>query len=245
MEAATPAPAQGPRKIEVGRVLKEAFTIYGENVGALLGIGILISVAFGIIIGLLNEEGGVLAQFIASVLQLIAGALYTGFVVRLVMDVRDGRRDSSVGELVSSATPFIGSLIVFSFLSGIGIVIGFILLIIPGLYLMTIWSVGAPAIVVERKSGLEAFSRSHELVKGQGWDVFFVIVCVFLIILASGIVAAAIGAAIGGVIGAIIVASVVLLFYMPVQALVQSVLFFDLGGGSTPAPADSQTVVEY
>jgi len=243
MEAATPA--SGPRKIEVGRVLKESFTIYGENVGPLLGVGILISVGFGIIIGLLNDEGGVLLQFIATVLQLIAGALYTGFVVRLVQDVRDGKRDSSVGELISGTTPFLGSLILFSILSGIGIGIGFILLIIPGLYLLTIWSVGAPAIVVEGKSGIDAFGRSRELVKGQGWDVFGVILCVFLIIIASGIVAAAIGAAISGAVGAIIVASLVMLFYIPVQALVQSVLFFDLGGGGTPAPADSQVVVEY
>lgn len=245
MEAATPAPAQGPRKIEVGRVLKESFTIYGENVGSLLGVGILISVAFGILIGLLNDEGGVLAQFIAYVLQLVASALYTGFVVRLVIDVRDGKRDSSVGELISGAMPYIGSLILFSILSAIGITIGLILLIAPGLYLLTIWAVGAPAIIVEGKSGMEAFGRSHELVRGKGWEVFGVIVCLFLIILASAIIAAAIGAAIGGVIGAIIVASVVLLFYMPIQALVQSVLFFDLGGGSTPAPADTQVVVEY
>jgi len=243
VEAATPA--QGPRKIEVGRVLRESFTIYGENVGALLGVGILIAVSFGIVIGLLNDEGGVLAQFIAYVLQLVAGALYTGFVVRLVQDVRDGKRDSTVGELISGAMPFIGSLILFSILSGIGIGIGFILLIIPGLYLLTIWSVGAPAIIVEGKNGIEAFSRSHELVKGQGWDVFGVILCVFLIIIVSAIIAAAIGAAIGGVVGAIIVASLVMLFYIPIQALVQSVLFFDLGGGSTPAPADTQVVVEY
>jgi hypothetical protein len=243
VEAATQA--SGPRKIEIGRVLRESFTIYGENLGPLLGVGILVSVSFGIVIGLLNDEGGVLAQFIATVLQLVAGALYTGFVVRLVQDVRDGKRDSSVGELISGATPFLGSLIVFSVLSGLGIGIGFVLLIIPGLFLLTIWSVGAPAIVVEGKGGLEAFSRSHELVKGRGWDVFGVIVCVILIIIASAIVAAAIGAAVGGVVGAIIVASAVLLFYMPIQALVQSVLFFDLGGGSTPAPADSPVTAGY
>lgn len=226
-------------------MLSESFSIYGANVGALLGVGILIAFGFGIVIGLLNDEGGVFLQFIAYVLQLIAGALYTGFVVRLVQDVRDGKRDSSVGELVSAATPAIGNLILFSILSGIAIGIGFVLLIIPGLFLLTIWSVGAPAIVVEGKSGIEAFSRSHELVRGQGWDVFGVIACVFLIIVVSTIIAAAIGAAIGGVIGAMIVAFLVLLFYIPIQALIQSVLFFDLGGGSTPAPADSQVVVEY
>jgi len=243
VEAATPAP--GRRKIEVGRVLSESFTIYRENIGSLLGVGLLIALGFGIVIGLLNDNSDVLSQFIAYVLQLIAGALYTGFVVRVVQDVRDGKRDSTAGELLSSAMPAIGSLILFSILSGIGIGIGFILLIVPGLFLLTIWSVGAPAIVVEGKSGFEAFGRSHELVRGQGWEVFGVIVCVFLLIIASAIIAAAIGAVIGGGLGAIIAAVLVLLLYMPIQALVQSVLFFDLGGGSPPAPADTQVVVEY
>ena len=61
--------------------------------------------------------------------------------------------------------PALGSLIVFAILSGIAVGIGFILLIIPGLYLMTIWSVGAPAIVAERRGALEAFGRSHDLVR--------------------------------------------------------------------------------
>ena len=210
-----------------------------------MGVGLAMAVAFGIVIGVLQEEGGALLQILASILQLIATYLYTGFVVKLVQDIRDGRRDSSVGELVSSAMPALGSLIVFAILSGIAVGIGFILLIIPGLYLMTIWSVGAPAIVAERRGALEAFGRSHDLVRGNGWNVFGVIVAVFLILILTTIVAAAIGGAIGGVAGAAIVASITLLLYIPVQALVQSVLFFDLGGGEGPVASDRQAVVEY
>ena len=67
----------------------------------------------------------------------------------------------------------------------------------------------------------------------------------FLILIAATIIAAAIGGAIGGVAGAAIVASITLLLYIPVQALVQSVLFFDLGGGEGPVASDRQAVVEY
>ena len=73
-----------------------------------MGVGLAMAVAFGIVIGVLKEEGGFLLQILASILQLIATYLYTGFVVKLVQDVRDGRRDSSVGELVSSAMPALG-----------------------------------------------------------------------------------------------------------------------------------------
>lgn len=245
MEASpTPAPAGG-RPIQVGRVISDSFRIYGENFVPLMGVGLVIAIAFGIVIGVLQEEGGVFLQLLASILQLIATYLYTGFVVKLVQDVRDGRRDSTVGDLVSSAMPALGSLIVFAILSGIAIGIGFILLIVPGLFLATIWAVGAPAIVAERRGAIEAFGRSHELVRGQGWNVFGVILTVFLIGVVAAIIAAAIGGAIGGVAGAAIVAAIVLILFLPVQALVQSVLFFDLGGGEGPVEADRQVVVEY
>ena len=246
MEASptSPAPARG-RPIEVGRVLSDSFRIYGENFVPLMGVGLAMAIVFGIVIGVLQEEGGFLLQILASILQLIATYLYTGFVVKLVQDVRDGRRDASVGDLISSAMPALGSLIVFAILSGIAVGIGFILLIIPGLYLMTIWSVGAPAIVAEGRGALEAFGRSHDLVRGQAWNVFGVIVTVFLILIVTTIIVAAIGGAIGGVAGAAVVASILLLLYIPVQALVQSVLFFDLGGGEGPVESDRQTVVEY
>src|SRR5215216_5001983 len=54
-----------------------------------------------------------------------------------------------MGGLFSSAAPAILSLIVFGILFGIGVGIGLVLVIVPGLILLTFWSVGAPAIVIE------------------------------------------------------------------------------------------------
>jgi len=245
---AAPQPAPGPARgqpISVGKVIGDAFSLYGSNFLPLIGVGFVIFFLFGIVTGFLTDEGGFVLQFIATILELIATAIYTGFVVKLVQDVRDGRRDSTVGELISAAMPAIGGLIIFGLLFGLGVGIGLILLIIPGLYLMTIWAVGSPAIVVERRGVIEAFGRSHELVKGQAWTVFGVIVCVFLIRIAAVLIAAAIGGAIGGVAGAIIVGILVLALFAPIQALTSSVLFFELGGGGAPAGDDGQTVVEY
>ena len=210
-----------------------------------VGVSLLISIVFGIVIGILNDEGGFFLQFIGTILQLVASALFTGFVVKLVQDVRDGRRDSSVGELISAAMPSIGNLIVFSVLSGIAIGIGFFLLIVPGLFLLTIWFVGAPAIVAEGRGALEAFGRSHELVKGNGWQVFGVIVSVFLILIADGHHrrrdrrgdrrSRGRGDRRDRRPGSSTSRS---------RRWSQRVVFFDLGGGAA-APADRQTVVEY
>jgi hypothetical protein len=123
--------------------------------------------------------GELLLVLLAVIIRLAATALYTGFVVRLVQDARDGRRDVTVGELFSSATPAIIPLIAMSILFGIGVGIGFFLLIIPGLILLTIWAVTAPAIVIEGAGALESFGRSRELVRGEGWSVFWTILVVW------------------------------------------------------------------
>ena len=71
--------------------------------------------------------------------------------------------------------PFIVPLIGFGILYGIGVAIGFLLLFVPGLILLTIWSVGAPAIVIEGIGPIDAFKRSQHLVSGSGWPVFGVL----------------------------------------------------------------------
>ncbi len=119
---------------------------------------------------------------------VVAATLYQGMVVSLVRDVQDGRRDSSVGQLIEETWPVVLPLIGAGILAGIGIAIGLVILIVPGLILLTIWSVIAPVIVVERSGAIDAFGRSRALVKGNGWQVFGVIVVVFLITVIASIV---------------------------------------------------------
>ena len=233
MEAA-PAPT---KQITVGGVVDETFSIYGQNVAALLGAAIIVFVIVGLASGLLQNAGGVILGLLAGIVRLIGYALFTGFVVRLVQDVRDGRRDQTVGDLFSSAAPAILSLIVFGILWGIGVGIGFILLIIPGLILITFWSVGAPAIVVEGAGPIEAFGRSWRLVRGDAWSVFAALLVVLLIVIAIGIVLGIIATPIGD--GATLVASIIsTVITAPIFALAVSVMYFDLGGGrAAPPPA--------
>jgi hypothetical protein len=66
-------------------------------------------------------------------------------------------------------------------IAGIGIAIGFVLLIIPGLVLLTFWCVIVPTIVIEGKSAGESFGRSFDLVRGHFWRVLGVIVLAALI----------------------------------------------------------------
>ena len=177
-----------------------------------------------------------------AILLAALSILYQGMVVKLVQDVQDGRRDNSVGDLVRSVEPVFWPLVAVSILFGLGVGIGFILFIIPGLFLLVIWSVVAPVTVLERPGVFRAFGRSRELVRGNGWNVFGVIVLVFLAVLvvsvAAGIAADSLGSA-----GRALVQWIVNAALAPVTALSASVLYFALrpqGSGSFgPSPAST------
>jgi hypothetical protein len=123
--------------------------------------------------------------------------------------------------------------LVFGVLFAIGVTIGLILVVIPGLVLLTYWSVGAPAIVVERIEVLDGFGRSWRLVRGRAWEVFLVLLVVFVIVLAIQFVFTAIANPIGnGDVATLIAAIISTAITAPIFAIAASVLFFELGGGA-------------
>ena len=107
------------------------------------------------------------------------------------------------------------------------------LLVVPGLFLLTVWAVAPAAVVAERRGAIEAFGRSYELVRGHAWTVFGAIIVAFLIAIGVAILAAALGAAIGDLTGRIIFVIIANVLTAPFAALISSVLFFNLGGRAT------------
>jgi hypothetical protein len=216
------------RSINGGDVISRTFNIYVEQASILLPAAAVVFVIEGVLAAVLIAAAPVLA-LLALVLTIIASTLFTGMVVELVSDIQDGRRDADVGQLLRAALPVIGQLILVGLIAGIGIVIGFILIIVPGLILITIWSVAAPVVVLERPGALRALGRSRELVKGNGWQVFGVIV---VLVIGVGVVSAiidAIGSAAGTGVG-IVVRVIVGVLTGPLAALAQAVLYFELRG---------------
>jgi hypothetical protein len=231
------------RKLDVGGTLSQAFSIYGSQAGVLLPLAFALFLVVAIVGGLLAGISWVLVPIVFAI-SVIANTLYQGMVVTLVSDVQDGRRDSSVGDLVNSASPVILPLFLAGLLAGLAIAVGLFLLIVPGLILLTIWAVLAPVIVLERTGVMKAFGRSRELVRGNGWQVFGVIVCVFLIVL---VVRAILGAIAVGIDDSFLIRTVFELIASsitaPIAALVAAVIYFRLkeikeGGVQTPAPVD-------
>jgi hypothetical protein len=171
---------------------------------------------------------------LSEVITLVAVMLFTGMIVELVADVQDGRRDSTPGQLVRSVTPMLGRLIGVGLVAGIGVVLGFVLLIVPGLILLTMWAVVAPVVVIERPPGFGALRRSRELVRGNGWQVFGVVVMLDLLLIVVALVVDGLAESAGTGAG-IVVTVIVGVLAAPIQALAAAVMYFDLRGPtSTP-----------
>jgi hypothetical protein len=196
----------------------------------------VVFVISGILTALLLAASPALG-LIGFIISLVASTLFTGMVVELVADVQDGKRDATPGQLLRAASPVIGNLILVGLVAGIGIVVGFILIIIPGLILITIWSVAAPVVVLERPGGLRALGRSRELVKGNGWNVFAVILLLVILVGVVTILLEALAAAAGAGAG-IVVRVIVGILTAPISSLAQAVLYFQLRGSTMPAPPE-------
>jgi hypothetical protein len=169
-------------------VLGEAWGMYKAHWRHLLTIAFVVYVAVALIslvlVLLLTWVGAI----IGAIVGLIGLFWVQGALVKAVDDVRDGRADLTLGQTFERVQPQLVAIIVAGILAGLGIFVGLILLIVPGLILLTWWVLIIPVIVLEEKRAGEAFSRSRELVRGYGWSVFGVIVLTILLVIAFNIV---------------------------------------------------------
>ena len=224
-------------KLDVGKVFNRIFELYTSQASVYLPAALILYLPLALVTGaVLSGTGGLLVLLLLLALGFVTAFIYQGLVVRSVEDLQDGQRDFSIGELFRSVIPVLGMLILVGIVGGIAIGIGFLLLIIPGVILVTIWAVVAPAVVIEGK-GFDAFGRSYQLTRGNFWQVLAVIVVLFIIqfiiqrifgAIGGGISDSLVPYAIFTLIGNVIVA--------PLTALASAVMYFELVGLQGQAP---------
>jgi hypothetical protein len=208
------------RSITPSSVVERIWSLYRAEARVLLPVA---AVLFGIqlVIALLLPIG---LALILSVLFWVLSLLYQGFVVELVAQSRAGASTASAGDLLRAVTPALGPLLLISILFAVGVIVGFVLIIVPGLVLITFWCV---VEVLERRGVFGSFRRSRDLVRGNGWNVFAVIVIVYVAVLAVSLLSSIVTAPLGHV-GRDIVQWAVNVAVTPVLALSASVLYFEL-----------------
>jgi hypothetical protein len=168
-------------------VFGESWELYKAHWRHFAVIALLIYAVIALLTILLVALLGWLGVLLAALVG-IAGAFWLqGTLIEAVRDVRDGRADLSVSETFERVLPVLNRVVLAGILLGLAIGIGFLLLIVPGLVVLTLWIFVIPAIVLENRGVGESFGRSRELVRGNGWNVFGVIVLTFVLLLGVSI----------------------------------------------------------
>ncbi len=248
------------RPLSVGETIDAVFTIYRSNFTTLITISGVILVPILLVSGLLQlsfvndmindveslspgqtpnfgdifNAGAIFGGFLIGLFTWAAQALASGAVVKAVADTYLGD-EPEWQESIRFALTRLGALLAGSFLFGLGVGLGFVFLLIPGIFLALSWAVFAPAIVIEGKSGSGGLGRSWELVKGRRWQILGTFIILYIIVAVAGLIIALI---LGGLLGAgsdgafnfanIIVNIISGVLTTPLMAIATVVVYFDL-----------------
>ncbi len=183
--------------LDIGRVLNNTFGVIMRNPLLFLGLSFLIIALPQALITLATDtpiEGDEMAEMMAmfSSPSMIAASiggwllfvilsvlLQATFIVATVRDL-NGQPVSlagCLGKAVGKLLPLIG----LGILMTLGIALGMILLIIPGVILALMWIVASPVMMAEDCGILDSLKRSAELTKGsKRWILLLFVVYIIL-----------------------------------------------------------------
>ncbi len=178
--------------MDIGKCFKDAWGLFRLDLGPLLVTALIASVILGVASAVLlavmaggiglarygGAVGGVFASasaFFAFILVFVVGLLVYAWAAAtmfrmIVRRVRE-RRPATYADM--KETDQIGAFAVAFVILGVLIGIGYALLVIPGLILVTLWIYALP-LVVDRRIGVgEAMSESRRLAAAPGYFTTF------------------------------------------------------------------------
>lgn len=192
-------------RFDFGRVIGDTFEVLSRNLVPFLLVALVLAGVPALVQTLVlpsrlsGVSGGAMAAW-------ALGSLVFGIVKALLSFVMQGALVSGaiaslngskvdLGDMLarglSAALPLLGLVI----LEVLGLMVGMVLLIVPFLILMVVWSVAVPSLVVERTGVIGAFGRSSDLTRGHRWAIF-------ALMLVYGVLILIVTMIMGGVVGA-------------------------------------------
>lgn len=191
---------------DIGKVIERTFGVIGANFPTLFGLALVLAALPQAVaaLALSPSAAGVpnLSPLwaLGSLVAVVASFVLQAAVVHAsVVDLNGGKASFGDGLRVgmSNFLPVLG----ISILMTIGIALGMVLLIVPGVMLAIAWSVAVPAQVVEKTGVIQSFGRSAALTRGSRWAIFGLFFVYLLLAFGFMIVAGLIFAALSFVTG--------------------------------------------
>lgn len=186
----------------VGDVLSRSLAVLLSNFLPFIAICLILSLP-GYLYALFGNQNvdpqnievslGIIAMAIATV--LLAFVATAALVYGALQELRG--QHAGVGECIGRGLSLMFPVLGVAIVSGIGVGLGLLALIIPGVILGIMWWVAVPAAVVERPGVFGALGRSAELTKGYRWRIFGLLVLIviiqFLLAMVLGLIISVVG----------------------------------------------------
>lgn len=179
----------------VSDVFAEAWRLYRLLFRRSVATAALVFVAIDLLSALATRPSGggssVLVAVVAIVLGIAGDLLVQGALVEVVRDVHEGRAPAAPAELYRRIRPRLAALLWGSLIYGVGVAVGLLLLVVPGLVVLARWALIVPVIVLTGRSADQAPRRSSALVRGHTGRVLGTVLLSLLLV---GAASAGIGA---------------------------------------------------
>jgi hypothetical protein len=196
-------------RLSLRAVCRGIVRVYAEHWRLLLAAGVLVFVPLGFVeaadaelqkfdVNTLDELTAIAVAGVAVghvVSALLGDVFYSGVVASGAWETRGGKAHSLRD--IARTIPW-GRLVAVDLLFALIAVVGFMLLIVPGLVFLAWFSISGPIVKIERRAPRDALRRSRELVRGSFWRVFAIVIPVVFLTDAAVSVVASFGESIGG-----------------------------------------------
>ena len=176
----SPRPISNGVEFSGSACIAAGWRIFKERPWFFIGVILLVAIigwAIGAGTGSFGTEGAaaILGALINFILNTLLGIGITAFMLK----AHDSPREAGVSDLwhPRSFLPYLAATI----LNGLIVVIGLVLLIVPGI-ILALMLIFTPYIVVDRELGpIKALKESARMTKGHWWELFILLVLVLLL----------------------------------------------------------------
>lgn len=144
-------------------------------------------------------------QWLTSYLYLLAGAssalavsfwiittITSGIAIKYASDLLE-KGDANLAKAFNFTIYKLAPLLAAGLISGVLVVLGLVLFVIPGIIVALIFSLAVPVIIIEDRGVFESLERSRRLVDRSWWKTFAVLLLVLIVTAFFGIIGEAIG----------------------------------------------------
>ena len=152
--------------------LVTTFTLVRDNFAAFFAVALLFN-APSLIIGFVDDGFAV-----ALVVGIVAHILLTVCLTVGAIQAMAGARPSFTLLVQQIKRPDLGKLLALGIAQNVVIMLGLMAFIAPGLYVLSLWMVAMPALIVERSTVGGALDRSAALTRERRWLVLGIFVLV-------------------------------------------------------------------